>query len=793
MKKSYFAPLRTVIFMSVIMLSLSFASKDTFFERIFNSLKSKLHLQTSTNQSFVPTTAFSFSPGVTCTNIAADAIGGIVWEDFTFDGDNTTEVDLYGVADIQVALYNSLNEQVNTTTTDSDGNYLFSSLSEAEYRVEFTIPTNLQAYTKATVAGTHSQTTVQFVTPGNCANLGVGNPAQYCDANPYLITPCFISGEPSAGGTSGIGDVLVSYPYAAGGAKSDINPLTFNRDMGSTWGIAYARTSQDIYAASMMKRHAGFGPLGIGGIYRVNHADPANASVEQWLDLAAEGVNVGSNPRSYKLPANSDDSSHDPDGFDAVGKIGLGDIDISEDEKTLYVLNLNNNGAIVAIDIATKTVTKQIPITNPGCGTPEDVRPWALSVYKGAIYVGLVCSGQSAGGGDMQFFVQKYENNTFETVLNESLNYEKGFVHLTYNKQAGPPEVCKNWETWTADFTDFHTAGESREGPRWCRPQPILSDIDFDLDGSMILAFMDRTGHQTGYLQATTNPSETLLGNGYIGGDILRAYNNDGTYVLENGGKTLDGKGAGLNNLPGSLNADTVIQGPGGGEFYSGEKFDFTHQETSLGGIAVSPHDNLVALNVMDPADYFTGGTMWLNNTTGKSDRVFELYNSNPSLTPTPQIGTFGKAAGLGDLELSCAPAPIEIGNYVWEDTNADGVQNPTEKGIDGVVVELVKGGVKIATTTTQNGGQYYFTGDGSPNQVWENTGDKVLPAMEYCVRIALTDNALGTSIPTSANSDDSTNGDARDNDAEAIDGYAKIILTTGGAGENAHEFWLYF
>ena len=793
MKKIFFAPVRAVIFLSIAVLLLSFTSKDTFFEKVFSSLKHQLHLQLqpfvdSNHPTFTSHTNLSFSPGATCTNLATDAIGGIVWEDIHFDGDTSTEQTVYGVAGIQVTIFNALNEAVQTTTTDTDGNYLFAGLSDNQYRVEFTIPDNMQGYTKASVKGANSHTSVQFVTTGNCANLGVGNPSQYCDNNPDLITPCYISGEPTIGSRSGSGDVLVSYPYAAGATKGDVKHLAFNEEMGTTWGIAYARTSQDVYAASMLKRHAGFGPLGIGGIYKVNHANPTE--VIAWMDLAAEGVNIGTNPRMEVLPDAPDSSSHDPFAFDAVGKIGLGDMDISADEKTLYVLNLNNNGSLIAIDIASKTVTKNIPIENPaqGCGSTEDVRPWGLSVHKGAVYIGFVCSGQIAGGGDMQFFVQKYDGTGFTTVLNESLNYEKGFVHLTYNK-TGPPEMCKNWETWTADFNDIHTAGESVEGPRWCRPQPILSDIAFDVDGSMVLAFMDRTGHQTGYLQATTDINNPLLGNGYIGGDILRAHNDNGNFVLEHGGKTLDGRGAGLNNLPGSVNADTVRQGPGGGEFYSGEKFAFTHQETSLGGLALFPHDNSVALNVMDPKDFYTGGTMWLSNSTGKSERVFELYNSNPGRTTNPQIGTFGKAAGLGDLELSCAPAPIELGNYVWDDKNADGIQSPAETGIDGVTVELLKEGVLIATTTTQNGGQYYFTADGTANQNWVTTGDKILPAMEYCIRIPLTDSNLNESIPTSANTDTSPNGDSRDSDAAPVDGYAKITLTTGGAGETAHEY----
>ena len=94
---------------------------------------------------------------------------------------------------------------------------------------------------------------------------------------------------------------------------------------------------------------------------------------------------------------------------------------------------------------------------------------------------------------------------------------------------------------------------------------------------------------------------------------------------------------------------------------------------------------------------------------------------------------------------------------------------------------------MKIATTTTQDGGQYYFTADGVANQVWLTAGDRVLPEMEYCIQIALSETALNEGIPTLANADASANGDARDSDAQEVGGFAKITMTTGTAGTTDH------
>jgi SdrD B-like domain/PKD domain len=53
-------------------------------------------------------------------------------------------------------------------------------------------------------------------------------------------------------------------------------------------------------------------------------------------------------------------------------------------------------------------------------------------------------------------------------------------------------------------------------------------------------------------------------------------------------------------------------------------------------------------------------------------------------------------------------PAPTaSIGNFVWDDVNRNGIQDPTEVGISGVLVTLSNG----ATTTTNASGFYSFTG----------------------------------------------------------------------------------
>ena len=53
------------------------------------------------------------------------------------------------------------------------------------------------------------------------------------------------------------------------------------------------------------------------------------------------------------------------------------------------------------------------------------------------------------------------------------------------------------------------------------------------------------------------------------------------------------------------------------------------------------------------------------------------------------------------------------LGDFVWNDLNANGIQDAGEPGINGVTVELCNGSgvITIATTTTDGGGVYSFTG----------------------------------------------------------------------------------
>lgn len=117
-------------------------------------------------------------------------------------------------------------------------------------------------------------------------------------------------------------------------------------------------------------------------------------------------------------------------------------------------------------------------------------------------------------------------------------------------------------------------------------------------------------------------------------------------------------------------------------------------------------------------------------------------------------------------LDFGFVTKSYAVGDYVWIDSNADGVQGDDEPVLPGVTVELLDGaGNVVATTTTDAQGRYLFD---------------ALPAGTYQVRFTLTDEQAATYQFTGVNA----GGDAAaDSDADPATGLsAPFVLDDSNA-----------
>lgn len=734
---------------------------------------------------------------------AAGSASGIVFRDYNANG--TQDATEPGVGGITINAFDDTGLVVGTATSSATpaslGQYTISWTGpDTRVRLEFS---GLPGIEQPGAFGAGSGTSVQFVDDTDVANYGINRPSDYCLASPNLqiITTCFKLGDQSTGEGS-----VVSHNYDGSGL---VNDEATDIEVGPVWGLAYQRSTDTIFASAFAKRQAEYGPGGAGQIYAISSA----GVVSQFVDIP----DVGTDPHSADPIGNP--YSQDSTFFDSPGKQSLGDMDISEDGSTLWVINLNNR-QLYSVDIATATVNAPHGIIGDAltnCAATNGLyRPFGLGVRDGLIYVGGVCTNENAALGTtagLQAYVFSYNpvGGAVTQVLNFALNYPRGCadVDATYLVD-GVPLDCRtgeqgssaDWQPWTDTWTSPNLSvvnGGSGTGLAgnladpaaekfFAYAQPILAGIEF-VNDDMVVSFRDRTGDQLGYQDNGPDDLGGVFPDTLVtvtAGDLLRASpNGAGGWTIENNAQSVP---PGLFGPSGGANNE---QGPGNGEFYFGDNFTPVattfHDETITGGIVQVPGAPELAAVTMDINTTYSAGTVWYDNTSGVDSRSYEIV---PSTAP------FGKGNGLGDLTALCAAAPIEIGNYVWFDADQDGIQDPGEQPLPGIIVTLTDGaGTPIlvgglpVTATTDAEGRYIFSSD----TVAATTGSFIydVPLTEntaYQVRIDTTQPNLVGYSTTTPNIGGGANA-VRDSNGVQTGNFSIATVTTGTAGQNDHTF----
>ena len=393
-------------------------------------------------------------------------ITGTVFGDMNSDGLITangtfTEAGINGVL---VTAYNLIGNPVGSATSAADGSYSISTIANGPYRVEFT---NLPAGYEPTTHGSQNGTSTQFVTSAAGAtniNFGAWFPANFATTPLNAATVSHLSGDPLQGGATASTPVVHRFSPTYSGTTPSATALATAGQVGSVWGVAWQPTANRLFVGGFVRRHSGLGPQGLGGIYVVN--DPQGTpSAGNFVDLenAPFGLNLGDLPSNLArvLPITTTEYSTDTLAFAPVGKQGLGDIDLTEDEQSLWAVDLYNR-ALLRMNVAngvTPTRVNSYTLSSmsglPGC-TLGVLRPWALKFYNGRGYFGAVCTGENASQvnnteqdvarGYLKSYVLSFDpsNPTAATIeLTIPMTYTRGQANSnshTYNSQ---------WFAWT--------------------------------------------------------------------------------------------------------------------------------------------------------------------------------------------------------------------------------------------------------------------------------------------------------------------------------------------------------
>ncbi|PZU49075.1 MAG: hypothetical protein DI566_01795 [Microbacterium sp.] len=680
-----------------------------------------------------------------------------------------------GVAGVVVTAYDATGTPVATATTAANGTYSLDTGSVDDgtpLRLELT---GLPEGFHPSRAGSGNGTSTQFAEVGDeNINFLIDTPEDYAQSNAPILTAIQWPGLTT--GTDVNEPALTASPWNAtenaGGNFSQRTTLASYGQVGSIWGLTYDREGNDVYAAATYKRFSALGSLGLGGIYRVNEVLNASgalaggSTVTAWANVNGLPVTNGgtlnlgtvASNTARGLTANASDAGYDIDGFQKAGKVGIGGIAAVPGENRLLFVNLADRelySVAAPLSGAAPTSVTRIPLASSALGLTATQHPYALTIYRGGVYVGYVdtgaTAGQSADAAGLNAYVVKASIESvlagapsWSNVLTADLGYTKGNSVSNWGGETWgttTQQQVSRWNTWTDNWSwggnslTYNTGtnaapnsvGVNNDGVA-VYPQAILSGLTFDTSGYLTLGFTDRTSVQSGNRNHAAIAGSTAFYETVASGDVLLAAPNaGGTFTLENNGV------AGTRTTANTSVTNT--QGPPSAtsrEFYNDDQnkgaqnnnatAGYTHRDNALGAVVAYPGLREVASTAFDPLSGIRlSGLSWFNVDNGTALRGYELQADTTGVEPAT---SFQKGGGLGGVALAQLPAPAQIGNRVWYDADGNGRQDPDEPAIGGAVATLYRAnasgvptGPALGTTTTDSTGEYYFN-----SSLWTDT-----------------------------------------------------------------------
>lgn len=330
--------------------------------------------------------------------------------------------------------------------------------------------------------------------------------AAACGAgDPYYVASCFLgmSRQSSSRIYDGSAASLVLFRNTP--SDSPRYSLATFDELGTIWGLAYRSRDDSLYASSFHKRQLPFGPSGPDAIYRV---DLSTGDVAHAIKVP----NVG--PDRHEQPIRDIDRNAGT----WAGRTSLGDLDISETEDELAVVNLDD-GQVYRFALPSGNLLGSFPHGATGQAWAEEARPFGLAYWDGALYHGVVRTAEgSQDPSDLDAYVYRSapDGSGMRLVAEIDLDYRRGRMAMGF---LGSERLELDWQPW-----DDKRSSQSRSNLYDIYPMPLLVDISFDLHGNMFLGLRDRLSDSLAhFISGLGRPAErTAIGVG----DVLRGVRN---------------------------------------------------------------------------------------------------------------------------------------------------------------------------------------------------------------------------------------------------------------------------
>ena len=169
---------------------------------------------------------FSLQASAQC---PSGSLGGTIYIDT--DNDGTNDSSEAGQSGILVRAYDSANNWVGQSVSNSNGQFSITGLSDGDsYRIEFRVNNG----NTVSHSGTDNRGDVQFVQAPNCsAHLGLTAGSSTCGVDTEIFLSCFVNGL----GSDSPGQETILGLTNNFDATSAVNVYATQAETGSIWGL----------------------------------------------------------------------------------------------------------------------------------------------------------------------------------------------------------------------------------------------------------------------------------------------------------------------------------------------------------------------------------------------------------------------------------------------------------------------------------------------------------------------------------------------------------------------------
>jgi len=654
----------------------------------------------------------------------ATGVGGTVFRDFNHDGNQDPATADFlaetGFANVAVKAIGNDGAVLGTATTDATGAWFINGLPAGErvlVRYEPADGTCEGAF------GASSNSDTELIEVGKCGLISsIVIPSDYRSEEFNLLGSCISDKYQTAPRKKGvyitsawdITDNATLFMKKFGETDIAMTPLSFYNETGNLFGVAYAKTTKQVFGANYIRS----GAIETGNVGKIFRYDVTTNTTTPWADLPSLGFSAGS-PVDLGNPTNHGDF---------VGRTGLGDLDIAEDDSELYVANAFTK-SIFILPIATngsldQANVKEVTLPSP-CGSDEFKAVSGLGVHSsGRVYAAVTCHGPATK--DIKFVIYSFDPsnaNPTSTVQEELVLdnlFEKVSLWKNYSWADWPSKATVSLQLWMTDVV-FRLNNDGSEvmymGTRNRNlDQSVATPGSCNINSPVPIYTAERASSAGAWTKANMS--------------FKSDYGTSGSLAYQAGGTNLLAMYRDCNS-----NAQA---------------------KNSFGGFRAYPiNGGSAAVQYRALQTAFSEVLMRFNNI-------------------------------WADIEIMSDPAPISIGNLVWYDVDSDGIRDTDEAYASGVSVSIYKdvngnnsydsSDKHIETTVTDGVGHYYFT--------------NLLPNMKYFVALNNTNDFTaggplegGTITTTDAGSDD-----LLDSDAMMVNGTPVAMVMTQGAGKNNYS-----